>query len=205
MLLSMHIPKTAGVSFRKILAQLYGSGFVQYYWEITDAHGRVQREIPTGATCIHGHFMAHALADKFPEAKLVTWVRDPVDRVISSYFHRLREPDWRHPVCMELHAKKLSIVDYSRLELVRNEMTRFFGERQPEDFAFIGMFEQLELSMARFFDEFSLPPVPIPRENVNPERRTLHYEISPCEREQILEFKERDAELYASCMDRTRV
>lgn len=204
MLLSVHIPKTAGVSFRTLLAGLFGPGFVQHYWEITDAFGRVVSEIPPGATCVHGHFVASTLAEKYPDASLVVWVRDPVERVISSYHHRLRAPDWRHPVCVELHEKKLSLAQYARLDLVQNEMTRFLGRCRPEDFAFIGLVEEIDSSMARFFAQFDLPPAPIPRENTNPERRTDRYAVDDAIRQQILECNQHDAALYANCVELVR-
>jgi len=69
------------------------------------------------------------LTDLFPHAELITWVRDPVERVISSYHHRLRDPDPQHPVCHELHDRKLSLTQYASLPLVRNEMTRYFGSK----------------------------------------------------------------------------
>ena len=200
MLLSVHIPKTAGVSFRKMLSRLYGPGFVQYYWEISDAWGRIRSDIPPEATCIHGHFAAHVLADRYPEASLVTWVREPVERVASSYYYRLRSPDWRHPVSVELHEKNLSLVEYAALDEVRNEMTRFFGERRPEDFAFIGLVEEIDDSIGKFLARFDLPTMPIPRENSNPDRQTPRYEISESEREQILDLNQLDWSLYQSCL-----
>ena len=202
MLLSVHIPKTAGVSFRKVLAQIYGPGFVQYYWEITDAWGRVRADVPSDATCVHGHFVAHILAEKYPDATLITWVRNPVERVASSYYFRLRNPDWKHPVCVELHEKKLSLLEYAGLELVRNEMTRFFGQKQPADFAFIGLVEEIESSMTVFFDRFELHPVPIPRDNYNPDRQNAYYDLSEGERRQILELNQADWDLYQVCSER---
>ena len=203
MILSVHIPKTAGVSFRKVLAQIHGPGFVQYYWQITDAWGNVCPEIPDGATCVHGHFEAHLLADRYPEATLITWVRDPVERVASSYYFRLREPDWQHPVCVELHQKKLSLPEYAALEWVRDEMTRFLGRKLPEDFAFVGIVEQFDASMERFFRQFGVAPVVVPRENTNPERQAPVYEISAVDRARILELNQADWALYQSCLARS--
>ncbi|MBS0663268.1 MAG: sulfotransferase family 2 domain-containing protein [Verrucomicrobia bacterium] len=199
MLLSVHIPKTAGVSFRLMLARLFGEGFVQHYWEITDARGRVLTEIPANATCVHGHFVADELAAQFPQAPLITWVRDPVERVVSSYFHRLRDPDWRHPVCVELHRQKLSVEKYAELDLVRNEMARFMGTKRPQDFAFIGLVEEIDVSMGRFFEQFDLPRVDVPRENVNPERRTNRYDLTESARARILELNAEDAAIYETC------
>ncbi len=115
MLLSVHIPKTAGVSFRKILAQLYCEDFLLKYWQMTDAYGQVVTSIPANIRCIHGHYCPEVLLPRYPAARLITWVRDPVERVISSYFHRLRDPDWQHPVTRELHEKKLTLVDFASL------------------------------------------------------------------------------------------
>ena len=96
-------------------------------------------------------------------------------------------PVWRH---------------HAALELVRNEMTRFLGQRKPADFSFIGVVEKLDASMARFFQRFNLPPVSIPNENANPERRSTSYGISEAERSQILELNQEDWTLYQTCLSR---
>ncbi|MBI3884806.1 MAG: sulfotransferase family 2 domain-containing protein [Opitutae bacterium] len=201
MILSVHIPKTAGVSVRNILKEHFGAGFVLYYWEPTDAYGRVLPAVPDSAECVHGHFPADQFAGRFPEARLVTWVRDPVERVASSYYYRLRHPDWRHPVCRELHAKKLSLADYAALPLVRNEMVRFFGGKQPADFFFIGVMEEFARSLARMSSLLGLPAAPERHDNGNPDKKTSRYEIDPGVRREIEELNEGDAELYGRCLD----
>jgi hypothetical protein len=200
MLLSVHIPKCAGVSFRTTLAQLFGAGFVLHYWNITDAWGRHQADIPPDTTCIHGHFAAHILAERYPDAPLITWVRDPVERVVSSYYHRLRTPDWRHPVSIELHAKKLTLLQYAELKLVRNEMARFFGNMRPADFTFIGLVDDFDASVDRFYEKFQLPRLPVPHENINPERRTRFYELRDDELRQLLDLNQDDLNLYQACV-----
>lgn len=194
--LSVHIPKTGGVSFRKILAQLYEEDFLLKYWQMTDAYGRVVTSIPENIRCIHGHFHTDALLPAYPEAKLITWVRDPVERVVSSYFHRLRDPDWAHPVSRELHEKKLSLTEFAALELMRNETARFFGSRQPADFAFIGRMETFESSLARFLEEFGFSQVPIPCENRNPDRQTSRYPLDDDTRAKIAALNELDLAIY---------
>jgi hypothetical protein len=196
MVLSVHIPKTAGVSFRKILAQLYCEDFLLKYWQMTDAHGRVVASIPPNIRCIHGHYSPDVLLPAYPGARLITWVRDPVERVVSSYFHRLREPDWQHPVTRELHEKKLSLVEFAALELMRNEMARYFCGKSPGDFAFIGRMETFETSLARFLREFGFGRVAIPRENCNPERKTGRYLLDWETWRKIAAMNEQDLELY---------
>jgi hypothetical protein len=204
MILSVHIPKTGGVSVRNILKQQYGPGFVLHYWEITDAWGRVLPEVPPTAECVHGHFQTDQLTGKFPDAKLITWVRDPVERVVSSYYHRLREPDWQHPVCQELHTRKLSLTEYAALPLVRNEMTRFFGSKQPEDFLFIGLMEQFELSLAAMTGVLGLQTAAIRQDNANPLKKAANYELEIAVRREIWRLNEQDVNLYARCREHWR-
>jgi len=201
MLLSIHIPKTAGVSFRRILASLFEEDFLLKYWEMTDAHGRVVTTVPANVRCIHGHFPPDALLPEFPGSKLITWVRDPVERVISSYYHRLRDPDWQHPITRELHEKKLSLTDFAALDLMRNEMARFFGTKRPKDFAFIGRTESFESSVDRFRSQFGFNAVPIPRENCNPLRTAEQYSIDAATRRRIATLNELDVSLYDEICD----
>ncbi len=192
MILSVHIPKTAGVSFRQILAELYQEDILLKYWQMTDARGQVVSCVPGHVRCIHGHFHPQALLPEFPRARLVTWVRDPVERVISSYYHRLRSPDWLHPVDRELHARKLSLVEFAALDLMRNEMTRFFGDKKPEDFAFIGRTEQFDSSLDEFLRLFGFSHVSSRRENCNPGRTAERYPVDDATRGEIAALNERD-------------
>lgn len=202
MLLSVHIPKTGGVSFRNMLKEFYGPGFVLSYWEVTDAWGRVLPEVPGTAACVHGHFVAHELADRFPAARLVTWVRDPVERVASSYYHRLREPDPRNYVARMVCEQKLSLLGFAELPEVRNEMAWFMGRKKPSDFAFIGVMEYFEEAMDRFCREFGLPPQRIHRDNCNPARKLAGYSLTQEERSRILTLNEIDAGIYTECLTR---
>ena len=201
MILSVHIPKTGGVSVRNVLKEQYGPGFVLHYWQITDAWGRVLPEVPESAQCVHGHFQTDQLTGKFPDAKLITWVRDPVERVVSSYCHRLRDPDPQHPVCQELHARKLSLVEYAALPMVRNEMTHFFGSKQPQDFSFIGLMEHFEASLDCMNKVLGCPGAQVRRDNVNPEKKSENYELDPSIRYEIEQLNESDVSLYARCRE----
>jgi hypothetical protein len=167
---------------------------------MTDAYGRVVTSVPPNVRCIHGHFPPDVMLPQFPDATLITWVREPVERVISSYYHRLRAPDWQHPVSRELHEKKLSLVEFAALDLMRNEIARFFGSKEPEDFAFIGLTETFEDSLARFLRQFGFAGASvIPRENCNPERRQESYSIDEGVRKEIARLNENDCLIYEAC------
>jgi len=200
MVLSVHIPKTGGVSIRNILKAHYGPRFFTYYWELRDAYGNRMSGVPTAPACVHGHFPADQFAGQVPKAQLVTWVRDPVERVVSSYYYRLREPDWQHPVCRELHAKQLSLIDYAALPLVRNEMTRFLGSRKPADFLFIGVMEEFEESLRRMTERLRIPPAAPRHDNFNPDRTSPRYELDRVIRQDIAALNEADVALYEECL-----
>ncbi len=205
MILSVHIPKTAGVSVRNILKEHFGPGFFLHYWTITDAWGREVPRVPADAACVHGHYQADLLAREFPQAPLITWVRDPVERVVSSYFHRLRAPDPQHPVCRVLHEKKLGLVEYAALPLVRNEMRRFFGTKRPADFAFIGVVEEFADSLNAMKHFLGIPTAPVRRDNTNPEKQADFYAVDPRVRREIERLNLEDLELYEECLARQGV
>lgn len=200
MILSLHIPKTAGVSIRNVLSEHFGPGFALWYWQITDAWGKVCPEVPANVRCVHGHFQIDPLCRKFPRARLITWVRDPVERVVSSYHHRLRDPDWQHPVCRELHRRKLSLTEYAALPLVRNEMSRFFGSKKPGEFSFIGVVEDFECSFGRLREFLDLADVPPRHDNANPVKQQARYELASDVRQELAELNADDVSLYADCL-----
>lgn len=202
MLLSVHIPKTGGVSFRNMLKDHYGPGFVLRYWEVTDAWGRVLPEVPEDAACVHGHYVAHELSDRFPSADLVTWVRDPVERVVSSYYHRLRDPDPRTRISRMIHEQGIDLLEFAGLPEIRNEMAWFMGRKRPADFAFVGVTEHFDTAMHLFCLEFGMPLPQIRRDNWNPAREPGGYALLPQVRARIHALNELDAEIYAICLER---
>jgi hypothetical protein len=198
-ILSLHIPKTGGVSFRQMLASLFGESYCQSYWEITDAHGCTLTDFPASVRCIHGHFYAEKMRARFPGAALVTWVREPVERIVSFYRYWQREPDWRNPLCRTMHESRWTLRDFAHCDDTRNEMTRYFGSVAPRDFAFVGLTERFEESMLLFRQLFHLTAVPTAQANANPERTDGQYSLPDDLRREIAELNAEDCALYREC------
>ena len=107
MLLSIHIPKTAGTAWRLYLEDNLGSraGFVSPEARDADQVGSralalteagdtdAARTLVEAAGCglIAGH-RALELIDLWPEAGAMAWLRDPVDRLVSEYLHFRSRP-----------------------------------------------------------------------------------------------------------------
>lgn len=204
MFLSLHIPKTAGLTFSRLLAEHFREGFYRSYWDITNCHGEPALDFPANARCIHGHIDLPRLLSRYPGASLVTWVREPVQRLASFYYYWLREPDQRHPLCRVLHERKLSLLEFARMDEARNEMSRYFGHLRPMDFAFIGLFEELAASVEVFRRRFGLPAAEISHGHRNPDRSTDGYRLTAEERAEIAALNRADRELYDECVERFR-
>src|SRR5512135_3015151 len=100
-LIFLHIPKTAGTTFRSILPANYRAE--ELYNVPTNAEGQVdfsgldrlsdveKRKIRVLA----GHFQYGAHEHLPQKSSYITILRDPVKRIISRYYHAVREvPGW---------------------------------------------------------------------------------------------------------------
>lgn len=98
-LISIHINKTAGKSFRQILSNNYGQSLFCINTDDSDKQHRslscrpdeLAGMIPSTAKALHGHFTARDISNFVGDTPIIVWLRNPVDRVISNYFH-----DWNN-------------------------------------------------------------------------------------------------------------
>ncbi|MDQ2067253.1 sulfotransferase family 2 domain-containing protein [Xinfangfangia sp. CPCC 101601] len=150
---SVHIPKTGGTTFQTVLGQEFGARLVLDY---DLPREEVNRLIGGGdAFCIHGHFRLEKYAD-VGDATYVTWMRDPIDRLISWYnfWSNYRFPDhmlWRH-----VHYGQMDFLTFAKLKFIQDEQSRYFSGRSLDDFAFVGVTELFSEGMELFRDQFNI-------------------------------------------------
>jgi hypothetical protein len=197
MLVSVHIPKCAGTSFRHILREVYdGALWLNYGTIFVRSQARASL-IPSGTVCIHGHFFADAFDDVLPDRRLITWLRHPVERVISNYFHFLRSPDMRDDCCRLLHERNLSLVKFAELDWMRDEATHYLSGKSLDDFEFVGIAERFSESLELLAAQIGWrSAIPMRRDNVNPDRVTDRYVISARDYEKIAALNAADMEMY---------
>jgi hypothetical protein len=197
MLISVHIPKCGGTSFRAVLAGIFGQGLWLNYGNMFCQPEVRPDRIPRDTRCVHGHFLADTFDELVPRPRLVTWLRHPVERVVSNYYHFLRTPDPRDACCRDLYEKNLSLEAFAELDWMRNEATRYMAGKAVDEFAFVGIVERFAESLELFGATFGLPvPAEAPRINVNHERVTATYPLSTRTYEHILKLNLRDLIAY---------
>ena len=217
LIISVHIPKTGGTTFLDVLKAsvpdiLYldwGVGNTRLYRHGKRIPGRFQSlpdlESLPGRSVIHGHFGMGKYLSKFPEAIYVTWLRDPVERIASTYFFWQRRPYMDDPLCTKLITEKMTLEDFASLEQTRNLQYLSLAPAGVERFDFIGITEEYERSL-ELFRRLICPEVNVTpaMQNKNPSRLGNFYDLDPWLREKILKLNERDAYTYLDGLRRFR-
>ncbi len=212
MLVSIHIPKTGGISFQGLLEALFGAHLVLDYgdkillpnmwWRRLGRPVGVRAvPVPADTACIHGHFLARKYDRKYPHALKVTWFRDPVERLISHYQFWLRKPDPDHPLLAQWGGTLPALSDFAAARPLRNVYSTYLDGVPLSQFAFVGITEQYERSLVLFHKLFaSDESLSIKPENVNEARGGARYEVEPQLRERICALNARDLRLYGDAV-----
>lgn len=170
-LLSYHIPKTAGTSLYFILEDVYGA---QHITRVYDAHSatRLTRGkplwVPNKSMVLHGHFEPNPNhVTQYPNAKRIIWVRDPIERAWSYLRHWLKTED--DPLYERFKAKHIAGNDYNAVELfdrlvtdddfknIRRFYQIFLRKVTLGHFDFIAKMEDFETELPRLSNILSKP------------------------------------------------
>jgi len=162
-LISFHVPKTAGTSFGTVLRTHYGEKHQDIYEE--SQMDRLRRGklplIRLGTKAIHGHIpAATAWAEKYPNAKRICWIRDPLDRLFSLYNFWQQNPSVKGKIKHQFDKEKPSFEaficskDYEKPVMAYQ---RYLGSVPPSFFHFIGQMEHYTEDLKRFEQVFNIP------------------------------------------------
>jgi hypothetical protein len=214
MLLSMHIPKTAGTSFRMALQERFGPAMLLAYRgqvrgtePVVGFEGKLLAELDAQrrerltaycrahkVECIHGHFTLPTLCEAFPEASCITFLREPVDRLISAYNHMY--------TTMPEAARNTSFAQFANNPRTRNVYEQLGVLECLDALAFIGITEQYERSLRLLEHKFPhLGSLSFEEANVSQNKRFTKADVTPELRAQLRELNDGDAEIYEAARE----
>lgn len=142
-LISVHVPKTAGTAFRRVLEQVYGfeSVIVDYPGEHRKRFNNQWEGRKSKIKVIHGHFGVEKYEKFFPKAKKIAWIRHPIHRLISHYFFWLNQPLDKIENSSQrlLVENQISLLEFAKLPDIKNITSRFLNRQKITDFYFVGI------------------------------------------------------------------
>ena len=202
----IHIPKTAGTSFRLGARAYFGPEY-----EIKDYGPRVEATSPMVRKIIYqqndferfrkvidnreikfvtGHFPSEKYLAYFDMGTFVTFVRDPVQRVVSEYKHAVR-----------VNGFNGTLREFCRRPRNINrqwEAVRVIG---IENMAFVGLTEQYETSLSAINAIFGTDIMAL-KKNIGKETLHEQHPIDPPDVDFIKTLNHADVALYEEVTDR---
>lgn len=215
MLISVHLPKTAGSSFLTAIRQHYGERLVQDYGDrpINKTTFRRNFDAVQGCMlnmgsrsryrhidCIHGHFMPlkYRLLKTKGEKQYVVWMRDPVERLASHYLYWVR--NYNRIDAGKLHRRvveeKWSLERFCLGPEMRNAYSKFFWGFPLKRFDFVGITEFYDSDIEYFSENIVGAKLESMRVNVNPNPVEHSYIDDPEFRKKIQAYHQADVTLY---------
>jgi len=149
-LISVHMPKTAGSSFQATLEAHYGDSLTLRYqdrplhrsalsrnfdasWNCIRNRGGRAQEL---SGCIHGHFLPlrYRLLGSHPHVQFVTWLREPAQRLLSHYHYWLRsyQEGQSGPLHQKMIEEQWTLEEFVTREELRN-LCLLYTSPSPRD------------------------------------------------------------------------
>lgn len=175
-LVSVHIPRTGGISLWAQLCSAFAGSFAQDYQHDPMGGNYAGQPWPEGKRIIHGHFRPDLYKGDF----YMTWLRHPVEQVISLYgCWCVIGPE--HRLIKRFQTEKPTLLEFADWEPVRHLLSvTWFGGFPMDRFGFIGCFERRESDLVRLgaMLGISLDPgfkqiIERPKFDVQPEERQI--------------------------------
>lgn len=155
-LISIHIPKCGGQSFRYILDQWFKENqYYHYYDELNKCLPKRINDNIRKNICIHGHFNKYrgfGINQYYPYVdQFITFLREPLEILVSNYFYLLTTSQETHGIQFD---KNISLEGFLNEQLKNNSesyyLTHFpddinernYKEKIEGNFIFLGIMEQ---------------------------------------------------------------
>lgn len=208
-LISIHIPKTAGTSFHRVLERQYPEAVSpslrrRDVLEHLTRFGDLAEGQPAGRRVLHGHFTYREVAGlhRRSGAKVICWLRHPAERVISNwrfFLDRLRHPDINPAVAVaNAHRRDEGLLTYAAREENRDRMSKFLEGITLDGLFFTGIQEWFAEDVARLAGLLRWPEVEVPQLNIARQPDPVEAGLI----EAIIALNRKDMALYEAALAR---
>jgi sulfotransferase famil protein len=191
-LISIHVPKCGGTSFRAVLQQWFGPNLYRHYVDERLNQMPCRHQLRAGI-CIHGHFNKKrniGVMNYYPEAdQFITILRDPFEMAVSRYFYakgkganrfrdgrpvgamRQRFPDVK--AYLQNGRKKCYLGNFLPYEVTLDNYEEMFDK----DFVYVGITEALQTSVDTLAKKLGVAPIAVGRLNLSTRDEEVTAEI----------------------------
>ncbi|WP_158754996.1 sulfotransferase family 2 domain-containing protein [Dyella sp. S184] len=211
-IISLHLPKTAGTSFGSSLASHFGDRYRRDYADQGICKPMAQRceaalaagvEIAAQGLgdieCVHGHFLPvkYLPLAATRELTFVTWMRDPVTRMISHYYYWQESYDEKAsaPHHRQVIEESWTLEQFCLSERFRNIYTQYLWNFPLDNFAFIGISEHYQEDLQEFCRRYLSTSLE-PRSRNTTKYSGLRQAPDTAFLDKVREFHAADMELY---------
>lgn len=216
MIISVHVRKCAGSTFRRSLENYYGSRVCFDYGDeigstwpssMSKRKASLQRAqentntLQANYDVIHGHFYRDKYDFMACEKRYITFLRDPVSRTLSNYFYIKRNLDRAHPDALIVNKLGFSLEEYVQHPDCRNLQSQYLQSETLDEFEFVGITEDYDFSIDRLNSLLGIELETATAENVN-EQAAADYAIAPDTLSLIQNCNLDDLRLYDLALNR---
>lgn len=197
----VHIPKTAGTSFRLGAEKIFDKEAIVYdyglkspattpfvskflYEEPKDFWGFKKACLENNAAMIGGHVNANRFLSLFGVKNTLTFLRDPLQRMASEYSHFVRHYDYNG-----------SFHDFYSRPIMHNRQNKILQGVDIEAIGFLGLTEQYSQSLEIINSRYSIE-VPGRKDNVGRKKSESSHDVSPEDVKEFNRINKHDIALY---------
>jgi len=215
-IVSLHMPKTAGTSFKMSLEAHFGERYRDDYGDLpisrplqerlaqADSSGFALEQTGLGTVeCVHGHFLPikyRKLSEKQP-LTFVTWLRDPATRILShyNYWRESYDPLNSAPHHRRVIEEQWSVEKFCLSKEFRNIYSQYLWEFPLQNFAFVGISEHYREDLHYFSKSYLGTMIEPCCENVTPKGGSVSR-VDKALLEKIRRFHAADCSLYEKAL-----
>ena len=199
MIISLHIPKTAGTSLMTSLQYVYGKRVLNHNKDPNLTYNSSFATISQSYDLVHGHINLDRASHLTERASLIfTFLRDPVERVVSSYYYHRQLDKVTNMASKQINENDLSLQGFAELPSQRNLQHRMIWPVSKQKVEFYGFVETYQTSLEQLSRLLSVK-LAVDTQNVNVNAKktsSSRYAIPDDLRSYIASLNSKDFELY---------